>query len=265
MVRKIMWCVVVCLGLQSMLGAKTEQESVRTFTRAEREAAVHALAELLPRVFIDQQTIDDAHALVQRDIDPAMQEKLMNLQERAESLRRQRAALLAIEGMSEQHQAVQALDRELELLGKEMDDLIYSDGTLNWKSWFSYAVGFAAAYGFGKSKVPGENLSIRRALIAFFVVSGLVEYALRGRRALLAGYSAKLLQKIGGVLGSFGIKVFGEGGLADKMQASIERLTRPFINLLDKHIGGDREVAVVVCALAVSLSIAHWGTRSTKS
>lgn len=247
--------IIAALGVCTV-SAKRNDNPVTREIREIRAAAVDSLASLLPQKMIKKDLFEDAYDYIENEMDPKTHEKLLELQERAELLYAQRLAMLEIPGMDECSPEVKLLDEKIMKVEKELDNLIYNGGAIHWKTMAALAggIGVGAFMGSGDAylaqgdsgKFTGNVKNFARhgavrGILWCLVVTMLLEWALRGRRAVIAGSFASGAKFVSKSITKFFGKLFGDFGWTDKAMAFFERTFRGVGKKLDgvfKGMGG---------------------------
>lgn len=243
--------LLVVLGV-STLSAKQHTPLTRE-VREIRAAAVDSLSSLLPQKMIKKDLFEDAYNFIEKELDPKTHEKLLGLQERAELLYAQHQAMLEIPGMNEESPEVNLLDKQIMQVEKELDNLIYNGGVVHWKTMVALASGIGVGAFMGSGK-PWLEVAAKSGRAKKFVVNGftrgilwcltvtlILEWALRGRRAVLAGNFASGVKFVFKNVTKFFTNLFGDFGWAEKAVAWMERQLRGVGKKLDgvfKGAGG---------------------------
>ena len=251
----------VALAVTSaVIAGPTTGDNVTREVKQVRIEAVNALSRNLPCKFITEQTLLDALNFINDKLDPKTHQELLKLQAQADDLNNQRLMMLAIPGIDVDHPAVKYIDAELVLVEKRLDDLLYNGGFFNWKTMLGLGAGLVVGTAVNVGVMPfieqpkGAVISITTG----FAVAVLLEWMLRGRRAVLGGNFATLAKFIAGVAAKFFRAVFGDGGYFDRMVASVERALRSIGKKLDKVMDNRWVTAGIGAASAVTVGLLIW-------
>ena len=197
------------------LCATQPQQPTREVKQVRLEA-VNGLSRNLPCKFINEQTLLDALTFIDEKLDPKTHQELLKLQAQADDLNNQRLLMLAIPGIDVTHPAVKYIDAELLLVEKRLDDLLYNGGFFNWKTMLALGLGTVAATATATGHMPLLSKDATKfywkSVLTGLVVALVLEWSLRGRRAVLAGNIASLTKFVGHVTTKFFRAVFGDGG-----------------------------------------------------
>jgi len=224
------------LFIVSALAAACAVGSVGALTREMRQLRVDAVNTLSRSVqckFINQQTLLDALNFIDQELDPKTHQELLKLQAEADSLHQQREAMLAIPGIDAAHPAVVYIDDQLVGVEKRLDDLLYNGGFFHWKTTTALGVGAVVGMATHLNRNPWVKPTWTGSVLTGLAVAVALEWVIRGRRAVLAGNFASLAKFIAAVATKYFKVVFGDGGYADRMLASVEQALRSIGKQLD--------------------------------
>ncbi len=227
------------IAISALIAAIASSNSVVAVQSREvrqvRSDAVASLARNLPRTFITEQALLDALNFIDQELDPKTHQELLKIQAEANDLNSQREAFLAVPGVTVDHPAVKYVDAQLVLVEKRLDDLLYNGGFFHWKTMLGLGVGAVAGAALytGHAPVVGKQVKLT-SIVVGLAVAVVLELAIRGRRAVLAGNFASLAKFISGVATKFFRAVFGDAGYVDLMVAKVEGWLRNFGKKLDK-------------------------------
>lgn len=248
------WLVGLVTGL--MLCGRAYSEVSREILRT-RTNAVNEMSYILPCTFISKKDFLTATRFIKKDLPDKVHQKLLELQARASELYEQREQMLMIPGVTDKHPSVQAIDEQLVDVEKKFDNLLYNDGLFNWRSMLAVGVGAGAGLAAGTGHLIGMRGSKGwvRGLVTSLLVVLILEYALRGRRSVIAGNLWMSIRFVIGVVCKFLGKVFGGGGHLDRLSAKLERVFRTLGSKLDKVFGkkaGTVTITVLACTVVAA-------------
>ena len=197
-----------------------------------RGEAINAMAGAFRGHFCSEKTFEDAAHFIKKDLSPQVHQKILGLQAEAEMLRMQIEHIEArVPGITKESEAIRCLYTQLDLIEKQLDDLIYGGHVIHWKTLFAAGIGAATGVVVYK-KTPQKRW--RNAVVSGLLTALLIEYMLRGRRSLGIGNAAAGVQWVFRVIGKWVGAVFGRVGFVDKAMAALERALRGVGKKLDK-------------------------------
>jgi hypothetical protein len=244
---------LISLGAGLMLCGTTYGEVSREVLRT-RTNAINEMSFTLPCAFISKKDFLTATRFIKKELPDTVHQKLLELQARASELYEQREQMLMIAGITPEHPSVRQLDYQLIEVEKKFDNLLYNDGIFNWKSMLAVGVGT----GVGLAAGTGHLIGMRgqkgwvRGLVVSLLAVLMLEYAMRGRRAVIAGNVWYGLRFVIGVVCKFLGAVLGNGGHLDKFAAKLERVFRSLGTRLDK-VFGKKAATISITAIALAV------------
>ncbi len=253
--------IILVVGL--LVSIKGHAEITREVRRI-RTNAINELSFTLPCTFIVKKDFLKALQFIEQDLPDAVHQKLLELQARAAELYEQREQMLMIPGVTEAHPSVKELDARLRDVERDLDGLLYNDGVFNWRSMLAVTAGVGAGVAAGTGHLMGMRgkTGWKRGLLVGVLVVLLIEFALRGRRALLAGNLLRVLGSIGKFLG----KLLGGGGYWERVVVKLERKFRPIGTRLEKLFGKRAApITITVLALIVVAIVVSAASRAAES
>jgi hypothetical protein len=256
-----------------LLGCGFVSAEVSREVRRIRTNAVNELSYTLPCDFITKKHFLKALQFIEQDLPDKVHQKLLKMQAKASELYEKREQVLMIPGITEKDPLVQCVDVQLVGVEKELDNMLYNDGIFNWKSMlaFGIAAGVGACAGTGHLYGMRDKSGLLRGVVVGLIVAILLEYAVRGRRAIIAGNAYMGLCFVLRVVFKFLGKVFDCGGHLDKFGAKVERKFRTLGAKLDKVFGKKSSTATITALASVAIVFAlgvlikrHYSTNQSK-
>ncbi|MDQ5890439.1 MAG: hypothetical protein QG604_313 [Candidatus Dependentiae bacterium] len=231
-----------------------------------RTDAVRSLSSALPCTMVSQRTFEDAIEFIDKKLDPAVHQKLLELQAQADELNQQLQAMLAIPGITIDSPSAQYIQKKLIAVEKDLNHLLYNDGVLNWRSLLAAGAGITTGMYVGGAHEGTMTAKAWRGIWVGFVVAMLLEFSLRGRKAIIAGNLASLVKFISGVAHRFFKATFGDAGYVDRIIAAIENAFRGIGTKFDAVLNNTIAMAaIIIAAGAASGYIYMYMTKPAKA
>lgn len=253
------WCrVFFCMVLLPVVTQAVVNEHIFQV----RHEAMAVLEEAFRGRFCTEKTFEDAALFIKKSVPPAVHQKILALQAEAEMVRHQIEYIEErVPGMTKESEPIKCLYMRLDLIEKQLDDLIYGGQLIHWKTLL--ALGLGAAGGVAAFYKTGEA-RWRNAITVGILTALAVEWVLRGRRSVGLGNMAAGVQWLCRIVSKWVGAVFGPVGFVDRAVAALERALRGAGKKLDKVFHNGWGTAAV-CLCAVGLPTAVWAAYAGRS
>ncbi len=267
------------LSTASVLYANVrEYRDVQELSRGQRAEIAEGVTNQLNLPGTVRNDMLDA-LLSEGEISTETQQAILQLAQEAEGIQEQIDSLKEIDGFADDHEAIQLLQRDKARIEKRIRSILYDDplkfqtllaagiaiilGMIIYRKQVPAFVDAAANYVdpyvmLSKKYQPRDKRALKSVTSAIILFAG-IEFALRGRNALVVPRLIEMVKTAAYSLGAVGEEVFKDGGFSDKLEAWVEDLWRS-INI-DEYISSNRSTVVdagmVIGLLAVIVYLAR--------
>jgi len=238
-------------------------QAVSREVNAIRADAVETLCRVLPDSFVSRSLFSDAMQFIEKELDPAVHQKLLELQDEADKLNAIKTQMLAIPGVTPESPAIQSINAMLNDIAKKFNDLLYNGGFFNWRTLLSAGAGLNVGLYTGlhyKKDNATTAGKVWHGLLLGFAVAMIIEFSLRGRKARIARGVFDVFVMVVEVFYKVFKTLFGRSGAADKWLAGVEAHLREAGAGLDKVFNNRwGALGITGTSLAVAgLIMVHW-------
>ena len=231
--------------------------------RAHQEASAAAIETLATVLGASNRGIlQDVHSKIESTLAPETYQKLMALEQRALMLQQRYDALVAAVGAdSDEAKNVKA---RIDQLGTELKVLMRSSGALNWRTFL--AIGAAISMSTLVFRMSsGWYSKPKRAVFTFIIVSVVLEFMMRGRHAILAGWTYRGGRELFSLIRKGAQKLFGASGAGDRFIELLEDKFGAHSQRLDQALNGPKGYILAATITAVSLTAVVWATSGSSA
>ncbi|MDQ5941005.1 MAG: hypothetical protein QG632_731 [Candidatus Dependentiae bacterium] len=252
--KKIVMVLLMTMGVVACRAVSREVNAIRA-------DAVETLCRVLPDTFVSRNVLADAMQFIEKELDPAVHQKLLELQDEADKLNAIKMQMLAIPNVTTDSPAIQSIDTMLNDIAKKFNDLLYNGGFFNWRTLLSAGIGFNTGLYCGFNYKKEGVTAVGKAwhgVVVGFVAAMLLEFSLRGRKALIAGSVFNVMAMVAEVMYKFFSALFGKSGTGDRWLSTLEVQMRSWGAQLDKIFNnkwgafGITGVAMLVAGLIIT-------------
>lgn len=234
---KRVWMIAVFGLFQSGIMC-TQQGNVEQPEMAHmREEAAQAIDEILSMVRVNRTVTDASYKSLEENLNPKTYKRILAAREKIRKLTAERDALLKSPYFGPDHDKTKRAEFDLIDARNEFEDLVRNESILHWRTFLALGIGMfvgVLSWRMNRKGIWGKSW---RSVWYGFLVTNIVELALRTRHAVVPGLVFKGLKKLFTSLAKGAEKVFGTQGTSD-------RAGRWFEEIIDTKVGRDIDKAL---------------------